>query len=499
MPIAKIKIKDEVNCVIIGLTPDHVKYLYQEYGRQAEGYFFNPKFKLGQWDGYIRFFKKTGATYVFLLEDIVPRLVHLGYKIVIDDQRVSGLPTPEPIDKHYFSHISNPENGEPFVMRDYQVEAVNVMMESGGGILQAATGAGKTIMNAALVDSYGKLGYKTVTIVPSKDLIDQTATNFETWGLDVGRYGGGVKDHNHQHVVSTWQTLKNNPTIMSEFHLVVVDECHGAKGQMLQKLLIEYGNHIPLRFGLTGTLPKAPSDAMSVKICIGEVKHQISAAYLMERGHLASLNINVLQLVEDFNEEYQEYLNETTELKPDTLTLFKDGYFPDYTAEKRYLQGNTERIEWIAEYILGLKEQRKGNVFCLVNGVQFGKKLAEQIPDAIFVHGADKQKTRKEAYDLFKDNDNLVVIATVHIASTGLDIKRIFNLVFIDVGKSFVRVIQTIGRGLRKAHDKSSVNVTDICSDLKYSRKHLAERVKFYKEASYPHKKRKVEYTDVNL
>ena len=96
--------------------------------------------------------------------------------------------------------------------------------------------------------------------------------------------------------------------------------------------------------------------------------------------------------------------------------------------------------------------------------------------------------------NLFKDNDNIVVIATVHIASTGLNIKRIFEMMAIDVGKSFIRIIQTIGRGLRKAPDKDFVNFTDMCSDLKYGKRHLAERCKFYREAEYPHKKKKVDY-----
>jgi len=89
-----------------------------------------------------------------------------------------------------------------------------------------------------------------------------------------------------------------------------------------------------------------------------------------------------------------------------------------------------------------------------------------------------------------------VVIATVNIASTGLNIKRIFNLMFIDVGKSFIRVIQSIGRGLRKAPDKDYVDVTDICTDLKYGKRHVRERIKFYTEAKYPHKKRKINYTN---
>ena len=118
------------------------------------------------------------------------------------------------------------------------------------------------------------------------------------------------------------------------------------------------------------------------------------------------------------------------------------------------------------------------------------------IDDAVFVYGKDKMKDRKMVYNLFKENDNLVVIANVQVASTGLDIKRIFNMMFIDVGKSFIRVIQSIGRGLRKAPDKDSVHVTDICSDFKYSKKHLLERIKFYDEAKYPHKKKVVDYNN---
>ena len=138
----------------------------------------------------------------------------------------------------------------------------------------------------------------------------------------------------------------------------------------------------------------------------------------------------------------------------------------------------------------------KGNVFCLVDGVQNGKKLAGMIEGAIFVYGKDKAKARKQIYDLFRDNNNLVIIATIHIASTGLNIKRIFHMMAIDVGKSFIRIIQTIGRGLRKAPDKDSVEFTDVCSDLEYSRRHLTERKKFYREAKYPHKVKKIEYAD---
>jgi superfamily II DNA or RNA helicase len=95
---------------------------------------------------------------------------------------------------------------------------------------------------------------------------------------------------------------------------------------------------------------------------------------------------------------------------------------------------------------------------------------------------------------MFADHDDLVVVATSQIASTGLNIPRIFNLFLVDLGKSFVKVIQSIGRGLRTAHDKDKVSVYDICSDLKYGKKHVRERMNFYAEARYPHKKIRIEY-----
>lgn len=498
--IAKITIIDEVNCVVLGLKDDHVSYLSDEYAKYAPNYFFNPKFKLGQWDGRVRYFHKTGKTYVYLLDEIVPKLVRLGYKIKLVDKRASSIPEVPLIDENYFAHITHPEWAAPITLRPYQVRAVNSVIQNNGGIIIAGTGAGKTLMTAALADSYGKMGLRTITIVPAKDLIEQTAREFETCQLDVGRYYGEVKDHSHLHVVSTWQSLQNNPSLLNDFSVIIVDECHGIRGQVLQQLLNEHGAHIPLRFGLTGTLPKAQTDAMAVRVTVGDVQYTITARELMDQGYLAKLNIDVLQLEEHFKDQYQEYCDNwkptVEEPKLATYRQFCDSYFPDYTSEKKYLQSKKDRMQWIADYIAVKRDMGKGNVFCLVGSVKLGQKLASMVEGAYFVHGQDKQKARQEIYDLFKDHDNIVVIATINIAAVGLNIKRIFHMMVIDAGKSFIRIIQSIGRGLRKAPDKDSVDFTDICSDLKYSRKHLTERKKYYREAQYPYKVKKVDYAN---
>jgi superfamily II DNA or RNA helicase len=122
----------------------------------------------------------------------------------------------------------------------------------------------------------------------------------------------------------------------------------------------------------------------------------------------------------------------------------------------------------------------------LVNRIDTGNKLIERLPDAVFISGAVKLEDRKEEYDEIKTSDNKVIVATYGVAAVGINIPRIFNLVLIEPGKSFVRVIQSIGRGIRKAEDKDHVQIWDITSTCKYAKRHLTERKKYYKDAKYP-------------
>lgn len=493
----KIRLLNEVTAVVVGLHGDHYEMFFNKYSAPAPNYFFNPLFKLGQWDGKIRYFSMKGKTYVYLLDDLLPRIAKLGYKITIEDLRQSNKVDPDPITDQVYAHIGHADTGEPTVLRDYQVTGVNALIEHGYGILLASTGAGKTIICTALVDAYGKHGVKTITIVPNQDLIRQTKKDYAHYGLDVGEYSGTAKQLDHQHVISTWQALKNNPKIIEQFQLVLVDECHGAKGNVLQKILTDHSANIIYRFGVTGTLPKDPSDVLAVHVALGPVRETVSAKSLIDRGVLANLHIDVMQLEEDLQKEYQDFCkNDYPGSKPPTYTQFKDGYFPDFTAEKSFIHRNNTRHEWIADMLLAKQDQKKGNTLVLVDSISFGRKLASLIPGAIFVNGQDVKKStdRDRVYQMFKDHDDLIVIATVHIAGTGLSIRRIFNLVLIDVGKSFIRVIQAIGRGLRTASDKDFVHITDVCSDLKYGRKHLTTRTNYYDEAQYPYKKHKIDY-----
>lgn len=500
--LATIKILDETNVAIIGLTRSEYDFFYKKYGLFVPSYRFNPKYKLGRWDGKKRFFTSSGSTFLNLLPEIIPSLKQMGYKIKLIDNRVQVSIEIPLIDKHYFKALG-------WILGDHQVMSVNGITQNGGGIVKAGTGSGKTIITAVLCDLYRRFAnLRVITIVPNSDLISQTILELQGVGIDVGEYSGDKKDVNHDHVVSTWQALQNNPKVLSMFQVVIVDECHGAKGNVLQKLVTEDAAHMYIRIGLTGTLPEDECDAMSVRVSLGDVVYEVPAHVLIEQEWLAQLQIESYQLHEDLTAEWKEYLEseawqkfqeeQPAEAKKYTYKKFRNDCFPDFPSEVNYLHGKPVRNRFITDLIQEARSTpKKGNTFVLVKGLAFGKKLTSMIPNAVFVYGKDHKKVRQQIYSLFETHDDIVVVSTFQLASTGLNIKRIFHLFLIDAGKSFIQVIQSIGRGLRKAHDKDSVTVNDISSDLKYSRRHLRERLRFYSEQKYKFRENKINYEEL--
>lgn len=472
-----ITVKDEVWCTISGLSPTHTEVLWNELGVHVDGYFFMPTYKLGRWDGKIRFFEKTGKTYVRLLDRILPYLEKWGYDIELVDKREyweSPTVTGEITEIDSKGIAISGKNldimgdvevrpGKRFQLRPYQLQCVKACVEAGSGFIVAGTGAGKTSITAAISYFYGLEGYKIITIVPSGDLVTQTKEWYETLQLDVGEYSGDNKDIDHTHVVATWQAIQYNPSIMQEFQVLIWDESHGIKATVAQKLINESGKHIPFRFGVTGTFPKPESDRLSLTSSVGPILKEIPAAWLIEHGYLAKINIQPVEL----NEAYV------------------DEDFPDYPSEKAFLSKSTARMEMIANIIIS-QCATHGNTLVLVNSIPFGEKLASLIKDAVFLYGESPKDLRKEHYEMFENNDDIIVIASSGIASTGISIDRVFCLGLVDAGRSFIKAIQSIGRGLRLGHDKDAVHVIDIHSKQKWARKHFKEREKYYKEASYP-------------
>jgi len=479
----KIIIKDEVNIKIQGLDLDVRKKLSNQFKYRIPYAIHMPAYKLGRWDGCVAFFQMGGSTYLNLLPEILPILEQYNYGFELEDQRQDyGELAFERVTEDTFSHknwpAGHPIEGEPVVLRDYQIEVVNNFLENPQCLQEVATGAGKTLMTAALSASAEQYG-RSVVVVPNKSLVLQTEEDYINLGLDVGVYFGDRKEIGKTHTICTWQSLntmlkatKNGvaPVTIGEFLedviCVIIDEVHQAKADALKSLLTGPMSNIPIRWGLTGTVPKEKFEFASLHASLGNVVNHIAASELQDRGVLAQCHVNVLQ-----TQDFKEYSN--------------------YQQEMQYLVTDSTRVEWLAGRINDIK--KTGNTLILVDRIAAGEALAELIPNSTFISGAVKVKDRKETYDTIREGTDEVIIATYGVAAVGLNIPRIFNLVLLEPGKSFVRVIQSIGRGIRKAKDKDFVQIWDITSNCKFSKRHLTKRKAYYKDANYPFKVNKIQ------
>lgn len=486
MKKCKLVIKDEVNVKFENLDLSMRKLLSKKFKYQIPYARHLPSVRLGRWDGCVAFFQLGGSTYLNLLTDILPILDNDGWDIELDDQR---LPKPdfkfEEVAEDTFSHITWPEGhrfaGDPIMLRDYQVEIINGFLNDPGCLQEVATGAGKTLITAALssrVEPYGR----SIVIVPNKGLVIQTEADYINMGLDVGVYFGDRKEWSKTHTICTWQSLNNLfktsrdgevddlasfgiDKFLEDVVCIMVDEVHMAKADALKTLLTGVMSNVPIRWGLTGTVPKEDFEFQAIRCSLGNVVNRVSASELQDKGVLAACHVQVLQ-----TQETQAFKN--------------------YQGELAHLVTNTDRLDWLAGQVQTMRAS--GNTLVLVDRITTGKELATRINNAVFVSGNTKASDRKDEYDEVADASDKVIIATYGVAAVGINIPRIFNLVLVEPGKSFVRVIQSIGRGVRKAEDKDFVQIWDITSACKFSKRHLTKRKQFYNEANYPFSIQKV-------
>jgi len=475
----KLVIKDEVNIKFEGLSLDARKKLTATFKYLDPTARYRPAFQLGRWDGKVSMFGLGGNGYLSQLERCLGILGNMDIDIgELEDLRTTSKIQFEPVTESYWADLGkvwpkgHQQEGQPIMLRDYQVEAINTFLTNTQALQEIATGAGKTITTATLSHLAEKYG-RTITIVPNKSLVEQTEEDFINVGLDVGVYYGDRKNLDKTHTICTWQSLnifdkksKNHEydimslaEFLADVKTVIVDEVHMAKADVLKNLLTQNLCNAPIRWGLTGTVPKAEYEAEPIFASIGPVVGGIKAHELQEKGVLSNCHVNVVQMID--------------------LPEFKT-----YPEELKYLVTNEDRMRYISKLIKTISNS--GNTLVLVNRIDSGKFLVNELEDAVFISGAVKTTDRKEEYDEIKTSNNKIIVATFGVAAVGINIPRIFNLVLLEPGKSFVRVIQSIGRGIRKAEDKDFVQIWDLTSTCKWAKRHLTERKKFYKEAKYP-------------
>lgn len=471
--VCTIRIEDEVNAQILGVEAYTIKKAAEEVTYTVKGSRFMEKVKAGRWHGKISLLFKNGKTKRHILYKILPAIIKAGYEINIEDnRRKHSIQVPE-IQNNLFEgfHYGQFKG----FMEKHQIDAINTLTSNGGGIIEVATGAGKTIITAGLSQLYYQFG-KILIIVPRQDLAIETRDTIRAMGMeDCGAFFDEVKEPRWV-TITTWQSLEGMPELFQDVTAVIVDECHGADAKVLHEILCSYGKDVPIRIGMTGTMPNDDLSKYKIIAAIGPVVYKKRARELQEEGFLAHSHIFILKYKDRHREDYQK-------VRADHVY---------YTDEMRWQCTYEPRIDHLARTIETISQH--GNTLVLLRNRIYGNTLKERIPGSIYLNGDDKGTYRTKVYREVNKQNNAVLICTYGIASVGINVPRLFNLIIIEPGKESIPIIQSIGRGLRRAEDKSCVTVYHIGSDCKFSGKHVNEVAEIYREHQYPFEIVEVDY-----
>lgn len=372
------------------------------------------------------------------------------------------------------------ESIEGFTYYGYQEDAIINMIKFGRGIINLPTGAGKGLVMAGFSKTMLENipDYKIIILVPNISLLKQLYGEFvNDYGLDsVTRWSGGFQpDFDKNIIITNSQIILSNLdsaiSMLGDYDCLIVDECHKIKKKNNINSFIDR-IQTPNRFGLTGTIPKEELDAWNVFGKLGPIIISRKSYELREDiGSISDVIIKIIKLHHD---------KRPKKYKPLPDEAFKPT--GQYENETDFIYNN----EWRNGVIVDIGNRLNGNVLILVDRLNHGNLLYELFKDSkkeiFFIHGETHVDERYRIQKLMEERSDVICVAMCEIFSTGISIKNLKYAVFSCIGKSYTRVLQAIGRTLRKHENKEKAVIFDITDNTKYSSDHFAERLKFYKE-----------------
>jgi len=362
-------------------------------------------------------------------------------------------------------------------LRDYQTTAIQKCLASGRGIILLATAGGKTLIMASLVQSIRCYdSSKTLIIVPNIQLVEQTYNDFLEYGIDGNSISKWSGDNelipNSDIIIASTSILQSKLTdlaLLSRFKLVLIDECHKLRrGNEINNLLKHITtNHL---FGFTGTMPEDKVDQWNIIGKIGPILFEKTSHSLREEEYISDAKIKVLKL------KYKT--------KPLYIKSGVSNPTEAYEEENDFLYKNVFRNKIIA----GLSSKLDNNTLVLVDRIEHGLELTNKIKQAApnkkvyFIRGEMEVEDREKIRVLMEKSTDVVCVAIARIFSTGINIKNLHYIIFAIAGKAKVKILQSIGRGLRLHETKEKLIIFDIADDLVYGKKHLVKRIELYEK-----------------
>lgn len=358
-------------------------------------------------------------------------------------------------------------------LRDYQVDVIEKCLKLGTGTCVLGTGAGKTLTTAALIENFylnasNKDTYKCLVVVPDLGLVTQTYDEFITSGTTFkATKWTGKNDYDPEANViicnaGVLQSRFDDTPWIKYVDLLVVDECHRIKhDNKISKLISKIRTNN--KFGFTGTLPEDQFDKWSIIGKLGPVIYEKSSYDLRKEKYLTNVEVKVIRI------QYSQQVPKLTENK--------------YKDELTFIYNHEQRNSLITK----LTEKLDNNTLILVNHIEHGEILHSILTkntdkEVYFIRGSVEVEERERIKQLMEKNSNIVCVAISAIFSTGVNIKNLHNILFVSGGKSFIRTVQSIGRGLRLHESKEKLTIIDLADSLRYGSQHSDKRMSIYEQ-----------------
>ena len=471
-----IRKKNEVY-VTVKTEPHISQELSDLFTFDVPGAKFMPQYRSKYWDGKIRLFSPaTGEVYVGLVDKIVNWARKSEYSLEFENNKHYGTPFEENAIisregvKEYMTRISRHKP------RKYQVDAVYDALKYNRKLLVSPTASGKSLMIYAVVRYFVETKKKVLLVVPTTSLVEQMFKDFEDYGWNADDYchriySGKEKTNEYPVTITTWQSIyKLKRPFFKDFDVAIGDEAHLFKSKSLVSIMTKMDS-AKYRYGFTGTLDGSQTHKWVLEGLFGPSYKVTQTKELIDKGHLSKLQIRVLLM----KHEAQK--------------------FETYEDELQYIIGHPKRNNFIKNLVLDLK----GNSLVLFSRVAtHGEILYESINSSVkgsrkvfYVHGGVEAEERERIREITENEKDAIIVASYGTFSTGINIKRLHNVIFSSPSKSRVRNLQSIGRVLRKGDGKLKAVLYDIADDISYQHRknytlnHLIERIKIYNEEKF--------------
>ena len=466
--------KNEVYIILSELTDSERQEISEFFTFEVPGAKFMPQFKSRMWDGKIRLFSPaTGEIYLGLLPYVKKFCTSNSIPYIIEEGVENARDITRKDVGNYIKSLKPKSQGKSLKIRDYQVEAVQLAISRNRALLVSPTASGKSLIIYSLVRYYQMKELKTLILVPTTSLVEQMYTDFEDYGWSSGTYcqkvyQGYTTKVDKDVVISTWQSLYKMPRkYFDQFGCVIGDEAHMFKAKSLTGIMTKMHN-CKYRFGLTGTLDGTQTHQLVLEGLFGAAEKVVTTKELIDKSTLANLKIKCLIL------KHPNIREKMT-----------------YAEELEYIVSNEKRID----FVVNLLRHLNGNTLCLFQLVEkHGKILNDKMKgseNVYFVYGGTDTSDREKIRGLVETHTKSTTIASFGVFSTGINIRNINNIVLASPSKSKIRVLQSIGRGLRRSNSKDSILIYDIADDISYNERrnftlnHFTERLNIYNEEQF--------------